>query len=297
MSVIIFILKMLGIVLLAILGILLFLLLLVLFLPACYIVEGELENQWEFKSHAKLSWLFHLIAFHITFDGETWEYYLKILGIRKKQRQSPIAEEDWSKDWAEEEKTKESGQPQRNDMNDTDDMDDTESLVPKKKEFESKEPYLKRRRKHLSGRIRQFFQTVKETFGNFWYTSTHIRDKIADIKNMIVDETNKKAVVYAFAELKYLVKHFRFRKINTELEYSLGDPAATGQALGVLAVMPFMYRYAVHIYPDFESEDFYIRGNFVIKGHVRLLHLLVSAVKLWKQKESRSFMKSIINRN
>lgn len=99
-----------------------------------------------------------------------------------------------------------------------------------------------------------------------------------------------------FTELKYLLTHFKFRRIRTDLTFSMGDPALTGQVLGGLCVLPFLYRYQVQVYPDFEAENTYVTGTFDIKGRARGLHIAVSAVRLLGKKEFRIWLKWLMHR-
>ena len=111
-----------------------------------------------------------------------------------------------------------------------------------------------------------------------------------------MDETNKKLFQILQKELRYLLKHFKFRAINTDLRFSLGDPANTGGALGILSMMPWLYRYQFHISPDFESEELYVRGVFDVRGRIRLIHVVVSAVRILMQKECRTAIKKFISK-
>lgn len=76
----------------------------------------------------------------------------------------------------------------------------------------------------------------------------------------------------------------------------MGDPAKTGQTLGVLCLFPILYRYQVNIFPDFEADEFYIKGTFEIKGHVRVVHLLTAVLRLWKKKEVRELVKKLLDK-
>jgi small-conductance mechanosensitive channel len=79
------------------------------------------------------------------------------------------------------------------------------------------------------------------------------------------------------------------------LTFALADPALTGQVLGILCMMPFLYQYDFHIFPDFESESYYIRGSYDVKGRIQLIFLLVTAIRLLADKEIRSFLKKLLD--
>lgn len=297
MSVILLILKIVGIILLALLGFIIFLLLLVLFVPVRYAVAGKVED--EISVRAKVTWLLHLVSVGGAYEDGEFEVCLRICGIRlKKKAKAALDEEadDIDKDvsgfW---EETEPESSKKPKDVPETKDStapriaaEQQNSMVPKHVTEEKKTGIWQR--------IKAFFAGIKEKFLKIKAAILQGKDKISDIKSIVTDENNKIAAGCAFTELKYLLRHFKFRKIKTDLRFSLGDPANTGQALGVLCMIPALYRYDFHITPDFEAEKTYVRGCFQVKGHIRLIHTLVSIIRLWKQREVRVFVKKIIHR-
>ena len=79
MSVLLTILKILGIILLVIIGLALFLFLMVLFLPVRYRMHGEYEE--DFHLEAKAGWLCRLLYFHFKMDNKEKIGILRICGI------------------------------------------------------------------------------------------------------------------------------------------------------------------------------------------------------------------------
>ena len=124
---------------------------------------------------------------------------------------------------------------------------------------------------------------------------TGFKEFVVKVKEIVTDTKNQYAVRRLWEELLYLLKHFGFRKIHTELTFALADPALTGQVLGVLCMMPFLYQYDFHIFPDFESESFYIRGSYDVKGRIQFIFLLVTAIHLLADKDIRSFLKKLLD--
>lgn len=82
-----------------------------------------------------------------------------------------------------------------------------------------------------------------------------------------------------------------FERLHTELNFALWEPSATGQALGILAMFPAIYQYDIGIYPDFEADKTYVKGTFLVKGHIRLVHVLISGIRLLKERDIRNFIK------
>ena len=325
MSVILLILKIIGIVLLALLGIILAVVCLVLFVPIRYRVNGEIED--EQVVHVKVTWLLHLISWSGDYEGEDFHSCLRIFGIRKKSKPtlSDLEEETAEMD-EEDEDEPDAAMDMKDEPDVTMDMrDEPDATMDMKDEPDvAAEPDVKEympeikpadeasrqsKRPKPFAKILGFFQKIKQKCIAMKQVIPRIKAKIlqikaqaykiktqiSDIKDMLMDENNKIAFASVWEELKYLLMHFKFRRIDTELSFALGDPATTGQALGVLAMMPFLYQYNFHIYPDFEADESYVRGTFFIKGRVRLVHLLRSIVRLLRKKEIRLLLNKFMN--
>ena len=144
-------------------------------------------------------------------------------------------------------------------------------------------------------KIKSFMKKIKNFFIGIQKRLTGFKEFVVKVKEIVTDTKNQYAVRRLWEELLYLLKHFGFRKIHTELTFALADPALTGQVLGVLSMMPFLYQYDFHIFPDFESESFYIRGSYDVKGRIQFIFLLVTAIHLLADKDIRSFLKKLLD--
>ena len=100
------------------------------------------------------------------------------------------------------------------------------------------------------------------------------REKLQNIKSMILDETNKNALVFALRELRVLMRHYLPGRASGELVFGIGDPARTGQVLGLICCFPAWARYRIRLTPDFEAESIYAKGEVDMKGHIRCWHFL-----------------------
>ena len=90
------------------------------------------------------------------------------------------------------------------------------------------------------------------------------------------------------------MRHFKFRKIVADLIFATGDPATTGQTLGILAMIPTLYKYHFKIIPDFEADEGYLKGTFLVAGKVRLIHILVTILRLIFDKKVRIVVKRLL---
>lgn len=287
MSVILFIFKLIGIILLAGLGFLLIVSVLLLLVPVQYHVAGRLEE--ECIVQVKLTWLMHLISFVVNYQNEEQNVCLRILGIRKKAKQKDVSDEDkWEN---------------------TEDIHDDEKAgeaweVRETERAPLNEPDARQESVKAEGRAvnRTFFTRIRTRIQAFFETVRRIRrvlpqlyEKISDIRGIFTDESNRIVATSFWMELGYLLRHFQFRRLFTDLQFSMGDPAATGQVLGALCMFPILYRYQISIVPNFESDEFYVKGTFEIKGHMRAVHMLVTLVHLYQKREVRIFIKKLLN--
>lgn len=293
MTVLLWILKIIGIILLCLLGLLLVLLAVVLFVPVRYRIQGEVKEK-ETQVHIRANWLCHAISFLGDYAEGTFDYKLKIFGIRKKLGGD------------EEETSSEAEETTQEAPEDTTEVEETGKLTEsaKQKETSQEAPEgtaeaedaatpterisgKKSRKRSFGSKITSKLKKIRKTIKKIWDFIVHLPQKFDKIKEVVTDAGNKNALSLTWRELRYLLRHFKFRKIHADLEFAAGDPALTGQILGGIAVIPAVYRYDVHIYPDFASDAFYVRGTFDIKGRIRLVHLLCSVIRLMKEKDVR----------
>lgn len=299
MSVVLLILKIIGILLLILLGAALLLLSAVLLVPVRYAISGEMQES--VKIDIRVTWLLHLISWRAQYADGEFDSCLRILGIRKRQKQPAQDLEDelelepFETGQAD---SKDAGEPGDKAAGGAKEIEQSEDKLPDMPRASDGTKHGKHAPESgILSRIGQFFSRIKEKFLKIRDILLGLPVKLRDIKGILFDEVNKIAVVAVFTELKYLLRHFKFRKIKTELQFCLGDPALTGQALGALCVMPFLYRYQCNVYPDFESDNLYVRGTFDIKGRARVIHTAVSLLRLWRKKEFRTVAKQILNRS
>ena len=324
-AVLLTILKIIGIVLLVILGIMLFLLAVLLFVPVRYSVKGTVDNN--ITAEGKISWLCSILRYDFKFQEQDLNGEVRIFGFRPKKKErvseeeleevvvpevkdgveevvsdlvSPAGEEDDSEgkisksitesDSDEISSEKASGRREQNQ-----EMDSDTGRQNRKSSDKNSRPSGKNIFMRMWDKIKSFMKKIKNFFIGIQKRLTSFKEFVVKVKEIVTDTKNQYAVRRLWEELLYLLKHFGFRKIHTELTFALADPALTGQVLGILCMMPFLYQYDFHIFPDFESESYYIRGSYDVKGRIQLIFLLVTAIRLLADKEIRSFLKKLLD--
>lgn len=292
MTILLTVLKVIGIILLILLALLLFLILLVLFFPVGYSVCGVSEEDVSVKG--KVYWLFSALSFRFAYEKSELSTEIHIFGFRLKKREEDSfpEDEDFSEDdffsgdgdFSEDKSLERDETPVRADEREKakETLEEPTRVDETSKEERGRKGSTRKQKASAdtSGREGKrkkpgsFLKKGKE----LWHTMTQ--------------EENKATAKSALGELIYLLKHFRVRNIQSELTFSAGDPALTGQVLGVLCLIPFLYQKGVHITPDFEAEKWYVRGRINGTGHMRLVHVLRSLIRLWKDENIRKLIKN-----
>lgn len=134
-------------------------------------------------------------------------------------------------------------------------------------------------------KIKELFRTVADAVRN-------IRTEIDFYKNLWDKPQGKKSVEHLWREICYLLKKGKPTKIRGKLLFGTGDPATTGQALGVLGAVYGFLPEDLFITPDFENEVY--EGTIDVKGRLRLIHLLIVAVRLLIDRDFRYVVKKVL---
>lgn len=322
MAVLLLILKIIGIILLILLGLILLILAVVLFVPVRYQVSGSIGEKT--TARIAVTWLLHAVSWRAAYEEEGFSSQLWIFGITRKGKKPDDGEpgEDDREDDIEEPKERSAAEDTLTDGEQktagtpadgeketagisVDGEQKTDGALAGGQQktagiLDDGPAVLGKQRgglfRRIWERIRAFFAGLVRKLRQFRAGIKEALKKIKDVRTFLTDERHREALPLIFTELKYLLTHFKFRRIRTDLTFSMGDPALTGQVLGGLCVLPFLYRYQVQVYPNFEAENTYVTGTFDIKGRARGLHIAVSAVRLLGKKEFRIWLKWLMHR-
>ncbi len=115
-----------------------------------------------------------------------------------------------------------------------------------------------------------------------------ICEKASSLREAVEDEENQKAFRLLISRGKYLLHHLRFRKFEGRLKFGFDDPAMMGRILGVLSLFYPLYGESFTLTPVFDHTVF--EGEIALKGHVRLIHILIAAIQLMMNKKIRGLV-------
>lgn len=291
MSILFTILKIIGIVLMAVLAIFFFLVLMLLFHPVYYKVAGWIEE--DVRISGRFLWLFGILWIGYQVSEKSLTYCIRLIGIpirrypKKPKKENKAPKQD---------KTPKQDTPEECDTCQI--QKEQESVVDKPLENKS----LKEEKKPPSFEHAKNKANIpkRKAFGN------NLIQRIKDMVQKVIgigkrlrkewkDEANKSAFSLIIKELLYLFKKVRPKDIRGEISFSTGDPALTGQVLGIISVFPWLYQYKLLLSPDFLSEELYVRGNVTVKGHLMLIHPCISLLRMLKDKNIKTLIQKIRN--
>jgi len=132
----------------------------------------------------------------------------------------------------------------------------------------------------IINKIKKTIQNIKAIWEKFIQTCKNIREKVSDIRLFLNDEGNKEAFRVCKEQFVIALKHVKPQKYKINAKFGTGDPALTGQILGILGMLMPLYKENGHFTPDFENVIF--EGDIFLKGRVTLAKVLLIAWKLYR---------------
>ena len=316
LHIIIFILKIIGILLLVILGLILLLVCSVLFVPITYKVRAE-RKDGVIQVRAVAGWMFRLLSVHYRLHTSQEPMQLlqgRILGIPvwkplEPKKEKPKKAEKKSKEKQSKPKQMEAKQlEQKAEVKSSDKAKERlkkdltpgtavatipqpEPEVSRQEQPQDKQAQTKPPRQSI---LKKLLYAIRRIYGKITAIGRglfslvvkllHMPEKASETIGMLTDfwnlEENVKARESIWRELKFLWKHSRPRKADLTLHFGFEDPSWTGQCMGVLSILNVWYPGRIFLKPEFEQEIF--EGTLYIKGHMMLAVPLLSIFRLWR---------------
>lgn len=161
----------------------------------------------------------------------------------------------------------------------------------KAKKLSEKKTKVTKPRISLIDRIRNFVDTIKRKLQNIEDTKKKLEEKIGILKRFIQNEENVNGIKKVFHSVKRILKHLLPNKIKGQVQFGLNDPCATGQALGVMAMLYPYYGKSLRIEPDFTRQV--IEGEIYLKGYIQVFTLAIIGIKLLIDANFRKLIKNL----
>ncbi len=274
MSVLLLILKIIGIILLVILALFVLLIVGILFVPYAYRVKGSFHGKPDLT--ASIYGLGHLVGIGMILTENGAKIYLRICGIRKFLQSGNKENKTGNTDQYEENM----GEGQKTDP----ETGNYENLpmpeMQKIKAFWQKIVKIPEKFKRVFARIRDFFHTIKSALGN-------VKKTIRKVKCLLTNESHKSAFTKLKTSVWQLLKILMPYRLKLNLEYSTGSPDTTAQLLGILTMFPIGYQNRWNVHPDFTADNAYAEAEFDVKGRILGFSLLKLILGLVLDKDCR----------
>ncbi len=303
-SILLMILKIIGILLLVVLGIILMLVLLVLFVPIRYqiTVHRKVIETSPVVAKIKITWLFHILNAAFSYPEEAY-VRVRVFCFTIFRSDKPIKESKQKKNNTKDSNVKEKAAEEIK-----------EELKEKHKEIQGKtavrdnrmkdctEPEFKvdqedqRQEKSILEKLTDFCEKLWSALKNIKYTIYKIYDKIKHIINnikyyikIIKSDTFHRTWTVCSGQVISLFKSIAPRKLKGELLIGTGDPASTGQVLSIYGMLYPLLGNHIDITPDFDRQI--VEGELFIKGKITVFKALKTAWIIYFNKDLRRLIK------
>lgn len=317
MTLLLTILKVIGIIFLVILGILLAAVLLVLFVPVRYRAEGAYQDR--FWTKGQVTWLLHLLSIRFSFDNG-FQYSVTIAGIRflprrKKEKASDAEKEvlpdnEPSDEAAEtpssdriSEKQKANTKEPKTPETDNTDAERTSDPAADRKEPQPSDSGRTNQTdgmeedtaehlcfwEKLLSKIYAIFRKYREKYEAICAKIKQIQDKLSYYIRILKREETKELLRLIIDQLQGVIRHVLPKKLDVRLHIGTGDPASTGQLLALHGMLYPITGRNVVIVPDFEEK--HLEGAFHMKGRITAFVLLLCALRVIINKNFRKLIR------
>lgn len=311
MTVILMILRIVGIALLVILGLLLAVVLAVLFVPVRYRADGSFHE--ELTASARVTWFLHLLSARIIFEKEL-NVKAFICGIQiypraARIKKQPCPQGHSGSEGQEDTRAGMTGKRPENGetVKPVEAVKFTEPVTPLEPAGDSKEKAAafeeadretfgaegRTKQKEFSAgnmtdRLKRLVQKLQDSLRDIRSTLRGLYERLSYYKSIWDREETQRAFRLASAQLSKTMRHVLPRRTDVYAVIGTGDPASTGQ---ILAAQGMLYPWLgdkVHIVPDFEEEHF--EGEFHLRGHIRAGVLGFYVLRLMLDRDVRHFI-------
>lgn len=293
-SILLMILKILGIILLVVLGIILTLVILVLFVPIRYRITAHRKVAEEIPAavKVKVTWLLHIINAVFCYPEAAY-VRVRVLcftifrsdkpGKKPKSKKKEIQKTPAAKEEKEEQSA---GKIQ----------EELKQEEPKNTGDNKQNKDHHRQEEEEEASLIKFLKKLWSAIKNIKYTIIQIYDKINHIiKNIryyikiIKSDTFKRALSVCSVQALSLLKSILPKKLKGKLLIGTGDPAGTGQVLAVYGMLYPLLGNHIDITPDFDRQI--VEGDLFIKGKITVFKLIKAAWIVYFNRDLRRLLK------
>lgn len=307
MEIVLFILKIIGIILLSLLLAVLLLAALIMFYPVSYKLEAAYEESLCAK--VKVHWLFHLISVTLDYKEAGKKCILRILGIpimdflnpkpkkpkpqkvKKKKRKKKKSKEQEPKKKNFVQETQGTDRDSRNETasegleneNPSDNMEDENVSDDRKEGLLDKLQRFWEKLMGFPAKLKALIKSIIQKVTNLYHKGTDLKKKAEKWVEVLKRERTRLAIGKAKLKIIKLLKHIMPRKWKAYVEYGFEDPGTTGQIYGYYWMFLGIWSERLICVPDFEHKVF--KGSIFAKGHMQVIQFIYVAFQFMFDKD------------
>ena len=303
-SVVLTVLKILGIIILSVIGLVLVLVLLICISPVRYKVDGKYYDRPDGK--LTVSWLLHILHATAGYDGNGLIYKVRVFGIpvlKSKPKsenpcekakasteavrnpgekaeasteavRSPGEKAEASTEAVREEKTQDSSENEAKEAG-----EDSQQAEGEKQPEPDESTSSEEEDEDWLGFIDKMNDAWYEKKEKLFQKLEELEDKVNDIRKklrLITSERTEAAVKHVLKKVFRILKSIMPRKLRGHVTFGMENPADTGTVLGVLAATLPIHKNQLKIDPVFTEKIF--EGEAFLKGRISIGFILCCAV-------------------
>lgn len=295
MSVILTVLRIVGISVLVLLGILMLLTGLIAFVPVRYRARGTYQ-EGKAAVMGRVTWLLHLVSAKICLEaGQPLHIRVRLLGIpvfdnlrkkksgNKKRRKQETNTELQTASLPEDDMREEAGAKASGTVPGT----VQKETVYKESDAETESSTIFKKVKNFLKKFVHFIKNIKYTIQRICDTIVKIRDNISYYVKLLQEESTKTAFAVCKEQLESVLKNLSPQKYQVRLHLGFEDPSKMGEIMAVWGMLYPLHEGNVDIVPEFDHAV--MEGDFFLKGRLSVYVYIRTVLVLLFNKDIRRF--------
>lgn len=308
LHILLFILKLCGILLLSMLGIFLLFICCILFVPVTYRLNIKKQNQ--IFVYLRAGWLFSVFRLDYqlqsnTSEEEDWQekFILRFFGIPifKPLEEETEAEKRKKKKPKRKKQKKQSGRTQEKTekkVKNTQTEASSKATVtekPKQQEIKTKKQIdlsneknqqKEEKKEKKNSMFSKFWKKLKSVLKSIPKSFRNLKGKRELLFEFWNKEEHRLARTAIYQNFRLFWKKSKPKKIKGNIHFGMEDPCETGLVLGFLSILQSLYKNELSIEADFEQQR--LEGEVLIRGNIFIYIFLRSFLRIYFDKNIRT---------
>ena len=116
-------------------------------------------------------------------------------------------------------------------------------------------------------------------------------DNIQYYREVLESESFRQSAALCKRELVWVLKKLKPDKFEADFIVGMEDPAATGEILAICGMLYPLIGQNIRVVGDFDCEKTHIEGLLYIRGRIRVITFIRTAVRIYFNKDIKKLIK------